>query len=243
MTTIGQQMKSPAAARTATRDSAGARALAAEAVGTVMLVAVIIGSGIMAAALSPANMGVALLINALATGMILVVLITVLGPVSGAHFNPAVTFAFWLRGEVGTRVAIGFCAVQVAAGIAGTAAAHAMFGLDLLQIGSHARWGAGQWLGEAIATFALVFTILSALATRPAFVSAGVGLVVTVGIWSTSSTCFANPAVTIARALTDTFTAIRPQDSAAFVAVEFAAAALAAPFAGWLFARVARPDP
>ena len=213
------------------------RRLAAEALGTGLLVAVIVGSGIMAAALSPDNGGVALLANAAATGMILVVLITCLGPVSGAHFNPAVSFAFWLRGEIDARTGLFYGAVQIAAGIAGTLAAHLMFGLDVLQAGSQARTGTGIWFGEAVATFALVFTILAALAVRPQFVATGVGLVVTAGIWATSSTCFANPAVTMARAFTDSYTAIRPIDAIAFLPIEFAAAALAAVFAGWLFAQ------
>jgi len=196
----------------------------------------------MAAALSPGNPGVALLANAAATGMILVVLITTLAPVSGAHLNPAVTLAFWLRGEIVGPDAIKYCAVQIAAGVLGTIAAHVMFGFEAVQIGSQARSGLGIWLGEAIATFALVFTILAALAVRPQFVATGVGLVITAGIWATSSTCFANPAVTIARALTDSYTAIRPMDAAVFVPIELAAAALAAVFAGWLFATPRRPQ-
>ena len=242
MTTVESQTKSPAKVRVGARRQASARELTAEALGTGLLVAVIVGSGVMATELSPGNDGVALLSNALATGMILVVLITCLGPVSGAHFNPAVTFAFWLRGDVSGAKALAYCATQIAAGVGGAILAHLMFGLDALQVGSHARWGLSQWLGEGIATFALVFTILAAIAVRPGFVASGVGLVVTAGIWSTSSTCFANPAVTIARALTDTFTAIRPVDAAPFVMVEFAAAGLAAAFAGWLFAEITHPD-
>ena len=215
------------------------RRLAAEALGTGPLVAVIVGSGIMAAALSPDNGGIALLANAAATGMILVVLIACLGPVSGAHFNPAVSFAFWLRGEIDARSALFYGAVQIAAGIVGTLSAHLMFGLALVQAGSQARTETGIWFGEAVATFALVFTILAALTVRPQFVATGVGLIVATGIWATSSTCFANPAVTIARAFTDSYTAIRPTDAIAFLPIELAAAALATVFAGWLFAQSA----
>ncbi len=238
MTTLRPQAKSAAKAKS--RDLATARELTAEALGTGLLVTVIVGSGILGSSLSPANEGVALLANALATGMILVVLITCLGPVSGAHLNPAVTFAFWLRGQVSGSKALFYGLTQIAAGITGTVLAHLMFGLDAIEIGTQMRWGPDMWLGEAIATSGLVFTIFAALAVRPQFVATGVGLVVFAGIWATSSTCFANPAVTIARALTNSFTSIRPVDAAAFIGVEFIAAAATVAFVGWLYAGLER---
>lgn len=218
-----------------------ARALAAEALGTGLLVATIVGSGIMAEALSGGNSGLALLANSLATGAILVVLIASLGPVSGAHFNPAVTLAFLLRGETTAARALAYAAAQVAGGLAGTVLAHLMFGLDVAQLGQEVRTGPGQWLGEGVATFALVFTILACLRHRPDIVPFAVGLVIMAGYWATSSTSFANPAVTVARAFTDTFAGIRLLDVPGFVAAQLAAALLAASLGRWLLAEPLRP--
>lgn len=215
--------------------SATSRELAAEAVGTAFLVATVVGSGIMGEQLAGGNIAIALLANALATGAILVVLIATLGPVSGAHFNPAVTLAFMVRKDIGPSKAAAFAAVQIVAGIMGTILAHAMFGLDLVQHGTHVRTGAGQWLGEVVASFALVFTILALVKHKPDMIPYAVGLVITAGYWYTSSTSFANPAVTIARIFTDTFASIRPVDAIPFVAIQLLAAAGTAAFARWMF--------
>ncbi len=201
---------------------------AAEFLGTLLLVATVIGSGVMAESLAGGNFAVALLGNTIATAAILFVLITIFGPVSGAHFNPAVTAVFLSRGEIGAGAAAAYAGLQIAGGIAGAMLAHAMFGLDLLQIGVKARTGVGQLLGEATATFALVLTILGAVRVRPDNVAAAVALVITAGYWFTSSTSFANPAVTIARALTDSFSGIRPVDVLPFIIAQCGGAALAA---------------
>lgn len=208
---------------------------AAEFLGTLLLVATVIGSGVMAEALAGGNAAVALLGNTIATAAILFVLITIFGPVSGAHFNPAVTAVFLARGDIGASDAAAYAALQIAGGIAGAVLAHAMFGLDLLQIGVKARTGVGQLLGEATATFALVLTILGAARFRPDNVAAAVALVITAGYWFTSSTSFANPAVTIARALTDSFSGIRPVDVPPFISAQCVGAALAAAAARLLF--------
>jgi glycerol uptake facilitator-like aquaporin len=210
------------------------RMLAAEALGTLLLVATVVGSGIMAERMAGGNDAVALLGNTLATGAILFVLITALGPISGAHFNPAVSAVFALRREIAPSTALAFVAVQVAGGIAGTLLAHAMFAEPLLQYSAHARTGGGQWLSEAVATFALVFTILMTLRARPEAVPIAVALVITAGYWFTASTSFANPAVTIARALTDSFSGIAPADVAPFIAAQFAGALIAWQMASWL---------
>ncbi len=215
------------------------RKLAAEALGTALLVATVIGSGIMAEALSGGNVAIALLGNTIATAAILYVLITILGPVSGAHFSPAITALFVSRREIGAAPAFAYAAAQIAGGVAGAVLAHAIFGLDLIQTGVKARAGAGQLIGEAIATFALALTILGALRHRPQSVAASVALVITAGYWFTSSTSFANPAVTIARALTDSFAGIRPADAAPFIAAQLAGAALAAITARYLFPKPA----
>ena len=197
------------------------RRLLAEALGTALLVATVVGSGIMAETLAGGNMGLALLANTIATGAILFVLITVLGPVSGAHFNPVVSCAFALRGELAWSDAPAFAAVQVAGGIAGTLLAHAMFDQPLLQFSATQRTGLSQWLSEGVATFALVLTILGTLRSRPSAVPAAVALVIVAGYWFTASTSFANPAVTVARALTDTFSGIAPSDVVPFVVSQF----------------------
>jgi glycerol uptake facilitator-like aquaporin len=194
--------------------------LFAEALGTGVLVATVVGSGIMAETLADGNDAVALLGNTLATGAILFVLITVLGPVSGAHFNPVVSAMFALRREIGWGLALAFVAAQIAGGVGGTLLAHAMFGQPLVQMSAHARTGPGQWLSEAVATFALVLTILGTLRARPAAVPAAVALVIVAGYWFTASTSFANPAVTLARALSDSFAGIALRDVPGFIAAQ-----------------------
>ena len=188
------------------------RKLVAEGLGTLLLLATVIGSGIMAENLAGGNDAVALLGNTLATGAILAVLITMLGPISGAHFNPAVTLAFVLRREIDARTAAAYVGVQVVGGLAGAVLAHAMFDMDLLQVSTKARTGMGQWLAEGVATFGLVATILATLKARPSAVAAMVGLYISAGYWFTASTSFANPAVTVARSFTDTFSGIAPAD-------------------------------
>lgn len=196
--------------------------LVAEALGTTFLLIAVIGSGIMAERLSGGNVALALLCNAIATGAALYVLITILGPVSGAHFNPAVSAGFALRGEMAWTVAALFVACQVAGGVVGAWIAHAMFDLPILQISAKARSGAGQWLAEFVATFGLVLTILGCVARAPAAVAAAVGLYITGAYWFTASTSFANPAVTIARAMSDTFAGIAPSGVPAFIVAQMA---------------------
>ncbi|MCB2045882.1 MAG: aquaporin [Novosphingobium sp.] len=196
-----------------------------------MLVATVVGSGIMAETLSAGNAGVALLANAIATGAILYVLITALGPVSGAHFNPVVSAVFALRREIGWPTACLFALVQIAGGCAGTLLAHGMFDLPLMQLSAHARTGPAQWLSEGVATFALIFAILGTLRARPDAVPVSVALVIVAGYWFTASTFFANPAVTIARTLSDTFAGIAAADAPAFVTAQCAGA-----IAAWLMA-------
>lgn len=221
-----------------------AQKLAAEALGTALLLAIVVGSGIMGDSLASGNDAVALLANAIATGAGLYVLITIFGPVSGGHFNPAVTLAFLLRREIALGLAAAYMSVQIAGGIAGVGLAHAMFNLDLAQVSIKARSSAGEALGEAVATFGLVLTILGALRFRSESVAMAVGLFITAGYWFTSSTSFANPAVTIARTLTDTFAGVRAADAPAFLLAQFSAAALATGVAAWLFTpRDAKPAP
>lgn len=218
------------------------RRLAAEALGTAFLLATVVGSGIMGETLAGGNDAIALLGNTVATGAILAVLILIFGPVSGAHFNPAVTLAFLMRREIGARDATLYVVVQVVAGVAGVAAAHYMFGDPLLVEGVKARTGGGQWLGEFIATFGLVATILGCLRARPDMVPFAVGLFISAGYWFTSSTSFANPAVTIARSFTDTFSGIAPVDAPGFIVAQLAGAVAATMLGGWLWgtARAAR---
>ena len=188
--------------------------LLAEFLGTTLLLACVVGSGIMGVNLSQGNDAIALLANAGATAGVLYVLIAVLGPISGAHFNPAVTLVMRLRGELRTRDAIAYIGVQVLAAIAGVMLAHAMFDLPLLQPGTHARTGQAQWLSETVATFGLVLTILLGIRHRPAAIPALVASYIFAAYWFTASTSFANPAVTLARSLTQTFAGIRPEDVA-----------------------------
>ena len=211
------------------------RRLVAEALGTALLVAGVIGSGIMAQNLTH-DIALALLCNALATGALLVVLIVIFAPVSDAHFNPAVTLALFARGEIAAAPALAYALAQFAGGVAGTMLAHAMFALPLLQLGVTARTGAGQWLAEGVATFGLVLAIFGARSGGHRVVAAIVGLYIAAAYWFTASTSFANPAVTLARAFTASFAGIRPADISIFIAVQLAAAVLAAFFARWLFA-------
>jgi glycerol uptake facilitator-like aquaporin len=192
----------------------------AETLGTALLLATVIGSGIMAQRLSGGNMALALLCNALATGAILPVLILIFGPVSGAHFNPAVSIAFAIQGTIGWRIAALYIACQIAGGLVGAWAAHAMFELPILQVSITARTGAGQWLAEAIAEFGLLLAIFGCVARTPSATPYAVGLYITAAYWFTASTSFANPAVTIARAWSDTFAGIAPGDVPMFIAAQ-----------------------
>lgn len=200
------------------------RRIAAEGVGAFFLFACVIGSGIMAQALSGGNDGVALLANAIATGAMLFVLITMLGPISGAHFNPAVTLVFALRRELPWFDAGAYVAAQLAFGVLGAWVAHLMFDLPTLQLSVKARTGLGQWVGEFVATFGLVMTILGTVKYKPQAVAASVGLYITAAYWFTSSTSFANPAITVARSLSDTFAGIAPHDVPMFIAAQLVGA-------------------
>lgn len=210
------------------------RRLAAEALGTAALLATVVGSGIMGESLAGGNVAIALLGNTIPTGAILVVLIMGLGPISGAHFNPAVTLAFLVRGEIGAGMAAAYVAVQIAGGLAGMLAAHAMFDLSLLQVSVHGRTGAAQWFSEWVATFGLVSTILCVLRFRAVAVPWAVGLYITAAYWFTASTSFANPAVTVARSWTDTFSGIAPAHAPGFIAAQLVGALCAALVCGWL---------
>lgn len=210
------------------------RALAAEALGALLLSGTVIGSGIMAARLAAGNDAVALIANTGATAAILYVLIIALAPISGAHFNPAVTLVMALRGEIRAPQGASYVLVQIGGCVAGAILAHAMFGLPLVQEGTHARAGLAQGLSEAVATFALIATILLVSRARPDAVAAAVALVIAAGYWWTASTSFANPAITIARALTDTFAGLRPQDAPLFIAAQFTGALVAMWTCSWL---------
>jgi glycerol uptake facilitator-like aquaporin len=209
--------------------------LAAEAVGSFFLFATVIGSGIMAQNLSQGNDAVALLGNTIATGAMLFVLITMLGPISGAHMNPAVSLVAASRSELAWRDAGAYIIVQLAFGILGAWAAHTMFDLPTLQLSVKARGGFGKALGEAIATFGLILTILGTVRFRREWVAPSVALYITAAYWFTSSTSFANPAITIARSLTNTFAGIAPHDVPLFIVAQLLGAGLAALTARWLF--------
>lgn len=211
-----------------------ARRLAAEATGTAMLLAIVVGSGIMAQRLAGGNDAIALLGNSIATGAGLIVLIQMFGPVSGAHFNPAVTLAFLLRREAGPRDALLYMAVQLAGAVAGVWLAHAMFAEPILQVSARLRGGPGQGLAEAVATFGLIGCILATQRSRPDFTPVAVGLYISSAYWFTASTSFANPAVTIARSLTDTFAGIAPASVPLFVAGQAAGVLAALILFGWL---------
>ncbi len=199
------------------------------------MLATVIGSGIMAQNLAGGNTAVALLGNTAATGAILVVLILIFGPVSGAHFNPAVTLSFRLRGEIGTSDTALYILAQIAGALAGMLAAHFMFELPLAQSSTHIRAGAAQFASEIIATFGLLAAIFGCVRQRPDAVPYAVGLYITAAYWFTASTSFANPAVTIARSFSDTFSGIRPEDAPFFILAQLIGAALAVFLSGWLF--------
>jgi len=211
------------------------RRIAAEAIGSFFLFACVIGSGIMAEHLSQGNDAVALLGNTLATGAILFVLITMLGPISGAHMNPAVSLVAASRGDLAWRDAGAYILTQLAFGILGAWAAHLMFGLPTLQLSGKARGGLGQGAGEFIATFGLILTILGTVRFRREWVAPAVALYITAAYWFTSSTSFANPAITVARSLTNTFAGIAPRDVPLFIIAQLLGAAAAALTARFLF--------
>jgi glycerol uptake facilitator-like aquaporin len=212
------------------------RRLAAEGIGSFFLFATVIGSGIMAETLAGGNIAVALLGNTIATAAMLFVLITMLGPVSGAHFNPAVSLVMALRGLLSWRDMIAYTAVQIGCGILGAWAAHLMFDMNIVQASVKTRSGIGQWTGEFIATFGLLLTIFGTERHRPQWISASVALYITAAYWFTSSTSFANPAITIARSLTDSFSGIAPVDVPMFILAQLAGAICASWVSGWLFA-------
>lgn len=209
------------------------RRLAAETVGTAMLVGTVVGSGIMADRLSD-DVAVSLLGNTIPTGAILVVLITLFGPISGAHFNPAVTFVFWLKRELTLSAALAYVAVQVFGGICGSLVAHVMFELPVWQASTTVRTGGAQWVAEVVATFGLLASILAGIRFRKEAVPWLVGLYITAAYWFTASTSFANPAVAISRAFTDTFAGIRPIDVPGFILAQLVGAALALAVFSWL---------
>lgn len=211
------------------------RRVAAEGLGSFFLFACVIGSGIMAERLAGGNAAIALLGNTLATGAILFVLITVFGPISGAHLNPAVSLVAASRRELSLKDAGPYIAAQFAFGIIGAWSAHLMFGLPTLQLSARSRTGLGQWTGEAIATFGLLLTILGTVRYRPRMVASAVALYITAAYWFTSSTSFANPAITVARSLTNSFSGIAPSDVPLFILAQLCGAALAALVARWLF--------
>jgi glycerol uptake facilitator-like aquaporin len=217
------------------------RRLAAEALGSFFLFAAVIGSGIMAETLAGGNVAIALLANTLATGAILFVTITMLGPISGGHFNPAVTIVMAARRDLPARDILPYIAAQLAGGLLGAWAAHLMFDLPILQVSLKARTGLGQWAGEFIATFGLILTILGTLKHRPAAIPASVALYITAAYWFTSSTSFANPAITIARSMSDSFAGIAPADVPMFILVQLLGAATAAVVAKYLFDDVPTP--
>jgi len=212
-----------------------AQRIVAEGLGTAFLLAAVVGSGVMAAKLSGGNGALALLCNTLPTGAILAVLILTFGPVSGAHFNPAVSIASALRRELPARAAAVYIAAQIAGAIAGVWAAHAMFDLPVWQISLTIRTGPGQWLAEGVATFGLLLTILGCAARTPSALPYAVGLYITSAYWFTASTSFANPAVTLARAASNTFAGIRPLDAPGFIVAQLLGAAAATLLFGWLY--------
>jgi glycerol uptake facilitator-like aquaporin len=218
-----------------------AKRAASEALGTAFLLAAVIGSGIMAQRLAGGNGALALLCNTLPTGAILTVLILIFGPVSGAHLNPAVTLSFAFREDLPWLMALVYMASQLAGAILGVWAAHVMFELPIWQFATTARTGSGQWFAEAVATFGLLLTIFGCVARAPSVTAYAVGLYITAAYWFTASTSFANPAVTVARALSDTFAGIAPANVLAFIAAQLVGAALAAIMAAWLWPEPSTP--
>ena len=217
------------------------RRLAAEAIGTALLLAVVVGSGIMAERLAGGNVAIALLGNTLATAAALPVLIVMFGPISGAQFNPAVTLAFLLRGEIGWKAALAYVAAQGGGAVIGVWIAHAMFAEPMLQVSTKLRDGPAQAFSEFIATFGLVGVILATLKFRPGFTPMAVGLYIGAAYWFTASTSFANPAVTLARSLSDSFAGIAPSSAPAFIAAQFLGALAAVGLFGWLLKEDSAP--
>ena len=217
------------------------RRLTAEFLGTAFLLATVVGSGIMGETLAGGNTAIALLGNTIATGAILAVLILIYGPVSGAHFNPAVSLSFLIRRQLSGRDTLFYVTVQVLGGLFGAIVAHVMFEEPLLAASTTVRTGINQWIAEGVATFGLVATIIGCIRFRPDAAAYAVGLFISAGYWFTSSTSFANPAVTIARSLTDTFSGIRPIDAPSFIIAQLSGALLATLILGWLL-RQAEPD-
>ena len=213
------------------------RKLFAEWLGSMFLLATVVGSGIMGERLSDGNAAITLLGNTISTGAILVVLILIFGPISGAHFNPAVTLAFAIRKEIRCSEALQYVVVQIIGGILGVIIAHAMFDNPLFDPSTTLRSGSGQWIGEFVATFGLVVTILGCLKTRPDAVPYAVGLFITAGYWFTSSTSFANPAVTIARGLTNTFSGIAPTNIPVFIVVQLLGSIVATLIFRWIYSK------
>lgn len=216
------------------------RELAAEALGTAFLLAAVVGSGIMGERLADGNVAIALLANTLATGAALAVLISVFGPISGAHFNPAVTLFFGLRREIELKLAFLYIVAQIAGAILGVWAAHAMFAMPILETAQKLRDGPAQWWSEFVATFGLVVTIAGAVRYSPQAAAYLVALYIVAAYWFTASTSFANPAVTIARAMTDSFAGIAPHSVAGFIAAQIAGALAGYALTGWLFSTPAR---
>ena len=210
------------------------RRLGAEFIGTAMLLATVVGSGIMGERLAGGNVAIALLGNTIPTGAILIVLITMLGPISGAHFNPAVTAVFAIKGDVSGSEALAYVVAQVIGGLVGVLAAHAMFDESLLQLSTKVRAGPSQWFSEWVAAFGLVVTILLTLRANAGAVATSVGLYITAAYWFTASTSFANPAVTLARAFSNTFAGIRPQDVPPFIGAQLLGAVVALYVCRWL---------
>jgi glycerol uptake facilitator-like aquaporin len=219
-----------------------ARRVFSEALGTAFLLAAVVGSGIMAQRLAGGNVALALLCNTLATGAMLAVLILIFASTSGAHFNPAVSLAFALRGELPWTIAGAYVVAQVIGAIVGVWAAHLMFELPLWQISTTLRSGAGQWLAEFIAAFGLLLTIFGCVGAAPGAVAYAVGLYITAAYWFTASTSFANPAVTIARSLSDTFAGIAPAGVLAFIAAQVLGSIAAVVLARWLWPQPEKPD-
>ena len=213
-----------------------ARILVAEFAGTMLLLATVIGSGIMAERLAGGNIAVALLGNTIPTGAILYVLITIFGPVSGAHFNPAVTLAFFIRRQIPVKLALFFVVMQIIGGLCGAFLAHFMFEMPVLQMSTNLRSGPAHWSAEFVATFGLLTVIFGGIRWRPEAVPTLVALYITAAYWFTSSTSFANPAVTIARSFTDSFSGILPAHAPGFIAAQLGAAIIAPLLLGWLFA-------
>lgn len=216
-------------------DTSLPRALVAEGVGTALLLATVIGSGIMGETLANGNSAIALLANTIATGVMLVVLITMFGPVSGAHFNPAVTLAFWMRKEISTAKSVSYTVIQIIGAVIGVWTAHLMFDADLIQFSQKLRNGPDLLFSESIATFGLVACILASLRVKPEAVPMIVGLYITGAYWFTASTSFANPAVTLARTMSNTFSGIAPSSAPFFIMAQIIGAVIATLFCNWLY--------